>query len=54
LDEPTATLDDKGQALVAAMVGAHVASGGTVMAATHHDIDLPPGRVSSTLNLAGP
>jgi heme exporter protein A len=35
LDEPTASLDASGRALVATLIGAHVAGGGTVIAATH-------------------
>jgi heme exporter protein A len=35
LDEPTASLDDAGQALLAAAVNRHLAQGGIVVAATH-------------------
>jgi heme exporter protein A len=38
LDEPTAALDTAGRALVAALVGEHLAAGGTVVAATHEPI----------------
>jgi heme exporter protein A len=53
LDEPTATLDEKGQTLVATMIADHVGRGGTVVAATHHPIALPPGMTASTLDLKG-
>lgn len=35
LDEPTASLDANGRTLVADLIGAHIAGGGTVIAATH-------------------
>jgi len=35
LDEPTASLDANGRALAVELIGAHVAAGGTVIAATH-------------------
>jgi heme exporter protein A len=35
LDEPTASLDAAGRTLVAELIAAHVAEGGTVVAATH-------------------
>lgn len=38
LDEPTASLDAAGDVLVARLIGAHLSSGGTVVAATHDDI----------------
>ncbi len=47
LDEPTAALDTGGEALVAALIAAHCAAGGTVIAATHDDIDLPHVRVET-------
>lgn len=45
LDEPTASLDADGKALVAALVEAHVAAGGTVIAATHEPIGTAGTRV---------
>lgn len=47
LDEPTASLDSAGKALVAALIAAHTASGGTVIAATHET--LLPGATQVTL-----
>jgi len=38
LDEPTASLDAAGDALVARLIGEHLKSGGAVIAATHDDI----------------
>lgn len=38
LDEPTASLDSRGDALVAGLIAGRLASGGAVIAATHHDI----------------
>jgi heme exporter protein A len=40
LDEPTAALDADGEALVARLIDAHLARGGLVLAATHHDLGL--------------
>ncbi|MDB5506983.1 MAG: hypothetical protein JWR75_1621 [Devosia sp.] len=40
LDEPTAALDDEGAGLVARLIDAHLADGGVVIAATHHDLGL--------------
>ena len=47
LDEPTASLDAKGDTLVASLVAQRLATGGAVIAATHDDI---PG-ATATLNL---
>ena len=47
LDEPTASLDTKGDILVASLVARHLSTGGAVIAATHDDI---PG-VTQTLVL---
>jgi heme exporter protein A len=41
LDEPTTNLDVAGQALVSRMIEEHVARGGMVMAAVHHELMLP-------------
>lgn len=38
LDEPTASLDAAGRALVIELIGAHVAAGGTAIAATHETL----------------
>jgi heme exporter protein A len=38
LDEPTASLDSAGKALVAALIAGHLGAGGTVVAATHEPI----------------
>lgn len=38
LDEPTAALDSAGRALVVDLIAEHVASGGTVVAATHEPL----------------
>jgi heme exporter protein A len=38
LDEPTASLDAAGEAMVAGLVAGRLGSGGAVIAATHHDI----------------
>jgi heme exporter protein A len=38
LDEPTASLDADGDALVARLIARRLATGGAVIAATHHDI----------------
>jgi heme exporter protein A len=40
LDEPTAALDTGGEALVGRLVAGHCAAGGTVIAATHDDLNL--------------
>ena len=49
LDEPTASLDTKGDALVAALIAERLRTGGAVIAATHHDI----AGVTETLILGG-
>src|SRR5687768_17752427 len=38
LDEPTVALDAAGEALVAELLGEHLASGGLAVVATHHDL----------------
>lgn len=40
LDEPTTNLDTAGQQLVATLVDEHLAAGGLVLAAIHHDLPL--------------
>ena len=45
LDEPATALDADGLRLLADLTGAHLAAGGTVAAATHQPLDLPPDRV---------
>jgi heme exporter protein A len=40
LDEPLAALDSSAKALVAAAIGAHCASGGIAIAATHEPLGL--------------
>lgn len=52
LDEPVTNLDAAGQALVAALVAAHLETGGIVVAATHQDLGLPPSR-RAELSLGG-
>lgn len=41
LDEPTSALDTDGQALVARLMGEHLAGGGLIMAATHGPLGIP-------------
>lgn len=45
LDEPTAALDTEGHALVAALIGEHLAGGGLAIAATHDPLGLDPATV---------
>ncbi len=52
LDEPTTNLDAAGQALLMELMSEHLAAGGAILAAVHHDLDLP-GRVVSRLALGG-
>ena len=40
LDEPLAALDVAGQALVASLVGEHIAAGGAALVATHQPLDI--------------
>jgi heme exporter protein A len=47
LDEPTAALDTGGEALVGRLVTGHCAAGGTVIAATHDDLNLGPLKVDT-------
>ena len=45
LDEPTTNLDAEGQQLVGTLIEEHLARGGLVLAATHHELPLPRSRV---------
>jgi heme exporter protein A len=45
LDEPTAALDADGQMLLGAAVGAHLAGGGIIVAATHAPLPFTPARI---------
>lgn len=49
LDEPVTNLDAAGQAMVASMVVAQLEAGGVVVAATHQDLGLAPGRCRQLL-----
>lgn len=49
LDEPTASLDAEGDALVARLIAQRLETGGAVIAATHHDI----AGATETLTLGG-
>ena len=51
LDEPQSALDAEGEALVGALIGAHVAAGGAAVVTTHHDIAIPPPAAVLTLTL---
>jgi heme exporter protein A len=51
LDEPTAALDGEGEQLVIALLDAHLKRGGIAVAATHHDIHIPPPANVRTLTL---
>jgi heme exporter protein A len=48
LDEPTASLDRDGEALLASLIENHLSSGGLVAASTHQDLPIP---VDSTIDL---
>jgi heme exporter protein A len=52
LDEPTASLDTDGHALVARLIDAHVAGGGAAIVATHDDLALAGGEHTLTLGAA--
>ena len=41
LDEPTASLDREGEALLAALMADHLSAGGLIAAATHQDLPIP-------------
>jgi heme exporter protein A len=49
LDEPTASLDRGGEAVVAAMITKHLSAGGLVVAATHQDL---PVAANATIDLS--
>lgn len=51
LDEPTAALDGEGEQLIVTLLDAHLKRGGIAVAATHHDIHLPPPDNVRTLTL---
>ena len=42
LDEPMSSLDAEGERLVQTLLSAHLARGGSAIAAVHHDLHLPP------------
>jgi len=44
LDEPTSGLDKDGEAILGAMMSAHLAAGGAILAATHLALPVPPTR----------
>jgi heme exporter protein A len=46
LDEPATALDAEGLALLAKWIARQLAQGGTVVAATHQALDLPPERIA--------
>jgi len=48
LDEPTASLDRGGEALLAMLMTKHLAAGGLIVAATHHEL---PIAADTTINL---
>lgn len=54
LDEPTASLDAQGEALVAALIDDHLDRGGLVIVATHHDLNLKYPARSKALVLGQP
>jgi heme exporter protein A len=54
LDEPTSALDTEGEQLVLGLLAAHLARGGLAVAATHHDMHLPPPANVKTLTLSRP
>jgi heme exporter protein A len=41
LDEPTTNLDAAGQAVLMTLMDEHLASGGLILAAVHHELELP-------------
>lgn len=51
MDEPLSALDDDGRARVAEIIHAHVAQGGTIIAATHEPIDASANRI--VIGMAG-
>jgi heme exporter protein A len=53
LDEPSATLDAAGEALLGALIDEHRLEGGAAVIATHHDLPLANPSGQSTLTLGG-
>lgn len=53
LDEPTATLDAEGEALLGRLIDRHREQGGIVVIATHHDLSLANRSGIETLTLGG-
>ena len=53
LDEPTATLDAEGEALLGRLIDRHRERGGLVVIATHHDLALANSSGIETLTLGG-
>jgi heme exporter protein A len=47
LDEPLAALDAAGSALLARILGRHLANGGLAVVATHSPLGLPESRLAS-------
>jgi heme exporter protein A len=45
LDEPTTNLDAAGQQLLMTLLDQHLAAGGLVLAAVHHELALPERRI---------
>jgi len=54
LDEPLASLDTAGKALVADLVGQHCRTGGVAIVATHEPLDLDGASPTSRLTLGNP
>ena len=54
LDEPTAALDARGEALVGALIDRHLDRGGIVVASTHHDLALGDATRIRTITLGAP
>ena len=52
LDEPTTNLDAAGQSLLMGLMAEHLAGGGAILAAVHHELSLP-GREVARLALGG-
>jgi len=45
LDEPTSNLDQRGQALLSELLGAHLEQGGVAVVATHQSLNLPQSKI---------
>jgi heme exporter protein A len=52
LDEPTASLDAEGEALVSTLIAEHVRAGGLAIVATHHDLAVDPTEIITLGGLA--